>query len=267
MESQKQSSPEMPSAPGNPYFEVQAYWGMTKHMGGLKATEQLIELCHVNQDKYVLVVGCGVGVTPCYLAKKYGSRVVGVDLSVRMVDRSKERAKRDGVENEAEFRVADAQNLPFEDGAFDAAICESVNAFIDDKRKALSEYVRVIKSGGYIGLNEVTWLKTPPQDLVAYLFRVMGAEFLTSNGWKELLDGSGLRETVALAYKTNAVSQWIDEVRQLEFLDFVKAWSRYAYMFIKNPAARKFTRQALSFPRSIFSLFQYFGYGLYIGRK
>jgi ubiquinone/menaquinone biosynthesis C-methylase UbiE len=233
----------------------------------LKATEQLVELCHVNQDKYVLVVGCGVGVTPCYLAKKYGCRVVGVDLSVRMVDRSKERAKRDGVENEAEFRVADAQNLPFEDGAFDAAICESVNAFIDDKRKALSEYVRVIKSGGYIGLNEVTWLKTPPQDLVAYLFRVMGAEFLTSNGWKELLDGSGLRETVALAYKTNAVSQWIDEVRQLEFLDFVKAWSRYAYMFIKNPAARKFTRQALSFPRSIFSLFQYFGYGLYIGRK
>lgn len=257
----------MPSAPGNPYFEVQAYWGMTKHMGGLKATEQLVELCHINHDKSVLVVGCGVGVTPCYLAKRYDCRVVGVDLSARMVEQSKARAKRKKIENRVEFRVADAQSLPFEDDTFDAVICESVNAFIDDKPKALSEYVRLIKPGGYVGLNEVTWLQTPPQDLAVYLFRVMGAKFMTCNGWKELLESSGLRETVALTYKTNAISQWTSEVRQFEFSDFIKAWCRYFYMFVKNRAARKFTKEALSFPRSIFSLFQYFGYGLYAGRK
>jgi len=253
--------------PENPYFEVQAYWGMTKHMGGLKTTEKLVELCHINQDKHILVVGCGVGVTSCYLAKKYGCHVVGVDLSAKMVDRSKERAKRKGVEAKVEFRVADAQNLPFGDDAFDAVICESVNAFVENKPRAMNEYVRVIKPGGYVGINEVTWLKTPPEALAAYLFRVMGAQFLTGDGWKELLDGSGLRETIALAYKTNAVSQWIDEVRQFEFSDFISAWCKYFYMFIKKPAARKFTRQAMSFPRSIFSLFSYFGYGLYVGRK
>ncbi|MCX6010147.1 MAG: class I SAM-dependent methyltransferase, partial [Chloroflexi bacterium] len=150
MESKEQSSPEKISELENSYFEVQAYWGMTKHMGGLKATEQLVELCHINQDKYVLVVGCGVGVTPCYLAKRYGCRVVGVDLSEKMVDRSKEGAKRKGVENRVEFRIADAQNLPFEDVTFDAVICESVNAFIENKPRALSEYVRVIKPGGYV---------------------------------------------------------------------------------------------------------------------
>ena len=268
MENKKQFPPEEISEAEPPYFEVQAYWGMTKHMGGLKATEQLVELCHINQDNYVLVVGCGVGVTPCYLTKKYGCRVVGVDLSAEMVDRSKARAKREGVENKVEFRVADAQNLPFEDAAFDAVICESVNAFIENKPKAINEYMRVIKSGGYIGLNEVTWLKTPPQDLAAYLYRVMRAEFPTcDHGWKELLESSGLREIVALVYKTNALSQWTNEVRQFEFLDFIKAWCRYLYMFIKSPAARKFTKEALSFPRSIFSVFQYFGYGLYIGRK
>jgi len=259
---------EKTSDPENSYFEVQAYWGMTKHMGGLKATEQLVELCYINRDKYVLVVGCGVGVTPCYLAKKYGCRVVGVDLSAKMVERSKERAKREGVENRVEFGTADAQNLPFEDAAFDAVICESVNAFIENKPRALSEYVRVIKPGGYVGLNEVTWLKAPPKELAAYLYRIMGAKFLTcNNGWKELLEGSGLKETMALVYKTNAISQWINEVRQFKFLDFITAWCRYFYMFIKSPACRKFTKEALAFPRSIFRLFGYFGYGLYAGQK
>jgi arsenite methyltransferase len=113
MESKKQSSPEKISELENSYFELQAYWGMTKHMGGFKATEQLVELCQINWDKYVLVVGCGVGVTPCYLAKRYGCRVVGVDLSEKMVDRSKKRSKREGVKSKVKFRVADAQNPSF----------------------------------------------------------------------------------------------------------------------------------------------------------
>jgi len=85
MVSKKQSSIEEKTETENSYFELQAYWGMTKHMGGLKATRQLVELCHISEDKYVLVVGCGVGVTPCYLVKRYGCRVVGVDLSDKMI--------------------------------------------------------------------------------------------------------------------------------------------------------------------------------------
>ena len=268
MQSNKQSSPEEISELESPYFAMQASWGITKHMGGLKATRQLIELCHINKDKYVLVVGCGVGWTPCYLAKQYGCRVVGVDLSEVMIDRSNERAKREGVEDRLEFRVADAQNLPFEDAVFDTVICESVNSFIENRQRAINEYVRVTKLGGYVGLNEVTWIKAPPPELVQYLSRIMPAEFLTcNNGWKELLEDSGLGETVARIYKTNALSQWIDEVRQLELLDFLKAWSRFLLLFIRSPACRRFTKEALTIPKSIFGLFKYLGYGIYVGRK
>jgi len=268
MESKKQFPPEKIPEVEHPYFELQAYWGMTKHMGGLKATNELVELCHINKAKYVLVVGCGVGVTPCYLAKRYGCRVVGVDLSERMIDRSNERAKREGVKDKLEFRVADAQNLPFEDASFDAVICESVNAFIENKLRAVSEYVRVIKPGGYVGFNEVTWIKAPPPELVKYLSRIIGAEFLTcNNGWKELLEGSGLRETVAIAYKTNAISQWINEVRQFYFRDFLGAWCQFLFLLIKSPACRRFAKEALTMPKSIFGLFKYFGYGIYVGRK
>ena len=267
MENKKQLSPEEILELGSPYFELQASWGMTKHMGGLKATRELVELCHINKGKYVLVVGCGVGITPCYLAKRYGCRVVGVDLSEGMIDRSNERAKREGVEDRVEFRVADAQDLPFEDAVFDAVICESVNAFIENGQGAVNEYARVTKPGGYVGFNECTWIKVPPPGLAGYLSRVISAEFLPSDGWKELLEDSGLKETVARTYKTNILSQWINEVRQFEFLDFLRAWYRFLFLFIKSPACRRFVKETMTIPKSIFGLFKYFGYGIYVGRK
>jgi arsenite methyltransferase len=268
MDSKEQSSPEKILELENSYFELQAYLGMTRHMGGLKATRELIELCHINQGEYVLVVGCGAGMTPCYLAKKYGCRVAGIDLSEKMIDRSNERAKREGIRDKIEFRVADAQNPPFEDAVFDAVICESVNAFIENKQRAASEYVRVTKPGGYVGFNECTWIREPPVELAEYLFRIMGAKFPScNNGWEHLLEGSGLRVEVATIYETNAISQWINEVRQFEFLDFLRAWGRFLFLRIKSPACRRLVREAVAVPKSVFRVFRYFGYGIYVGRK
>ena len=81
------------------YFELQAYTGATKHMGGLKSTNELLELCHMAEGKHVLEVGCGVGATAVYIAKKYGGKVVGVDLRETMVDQARARAKRESVED------------------------------------------------------------------------------------------------------------------------------------------------------------------------
>jgi len=256
-----------PEEISEPYFELQADWGITKHMGGLKTTEELIELCHIEEGKYVLEVGCGVGITACYIAKKIGSRVVGVDICQRMVDRSVERAKREGVEDRVEFRVADAQSLPFEDALFEVVIGEFVTAFPKDKERAVSEYVRVTKPGGYVGLNEGTWIKAPPPELVEYLSRTTGAKFLTSNEWGELLEDSGLRGIEVRTYKINMLNEWINEIRRWDFRDYSGAWSRFLSQFIKSPDCRRFAREALRMPKNIFGLFKYMGYGIYVGRK
>ncbi|MGB3345788.1 MAG: class I SAM-dependent methyltransferase [Candidatus Humimicrobiia bacterium] len=249
------------------YFEMQAAFGFTKHTGGLKATNELIELCHINQGKYVLDVGCGVGRTACYIAKKTRSRVVGVDISEGMINRSSERAKREGVENRVEFKVADAQDLPFENALFDAVIGESITAFPEDKQRAVGEYVRVTKPGGYVGLNETTWIKTPPPDLAEYFTHISGAKPETPDGWKQLLEGSGLQDLVARAYKISALNQWVNEIRGLDFRDYLGAWYRFLSLLIKSPACRRFAREALSMPRNIFSLFKYLGHGIYVGRR
>jgi arsenite methyltransferase len=250
------------------YFGLQAAWGATKHFGGLKATKELIELCHINKGK-VLDVGCGVGITPCYLAKRHGSRVVGVDISERMIDWSNGRAKREGVQDKVEFRMADARSLPFKDALFDAVIGESITAFLEDKQGALSEYVRVTRPGGYIGLNECTWIKVPPPpELVEYLSRITGVkEILPPSGWRELLEGSGLRDIELRVYQTNALRQFIDEIRWLGFRDYLRGWYKFLSLIAGSAAFRKYVREARP-PKNISkSYFQYLGYGIYVGRK
>ena len=48
------------------FFDFAAEVGLTKHIGGVEATQDLIQLCHIGEGSYVLDVGCGVGVTPCW---------------------------------------------------------------------------------------------------------------------------------------------------------------------------------------------------------
>lgn len=61
--------------PSSQYFNLQASWGMTKHMGGREATDMLVLACHINEHSHVLDIGCGVGLTACYLPERYGCRL------------------------------------------------------------------------------------------------------------------------------------------------------------------------------------------------
>jgi SAM-dependent methyltransferase len=125
------------------FFDFAAEVGLTKHLGGLEASEELVKLCRIDSSSYVLDVGCGAGATPCFLAKEVGCRVVGVDILARMVERSRERARREGVTDLVEFRVADAQDLPFEDDLY-------------ARNPAYRAFLREVRQGGVVSkdLNE-----------------------------------------------------------------------------------------------------------------
>lgn len=256
------------SQPASFYFALQSSWGLTKHMGGLEGTKELVELCHIGKNSYVLEVGCGVGITACHIAKEYGCKVVAVDISEKMVKRAEERARRKGIKDKIEFVVADAQRLPFEDDLFDAVIGESVNAFIEDKQKTVNECKRVVKQGGYVGFNEVTWLENPPEELVEYLTLALGgAKFLTPEGWEKLLEKAGFSSIVVRIHKTSAWRQWLNEIREIDFEDFVGAWGKFLLLLLKNRDVRNYVKMISKPPKSVFRIFKYFGYGIYIGKK
>jgi arsenite methyltransferase len=251
------------------FFDFAAEVGLTKHIGGVAATEELMELCHIGEGSYVLDVGCGAGVTPCFIAKRYGCRVVGVDISAGMVARSRERAQREGVADRVEFRVADAQDLPFEDDLFDAVITESVTAFPEDKQKAAREYARVTKPGGYVGLNESTWRKPPPPELVAWASQAPDTTVnpLASEEWVGLLEGAALRDIVVRTYQVDLRNETKGIFQRYGCRGMLGIWGRMLRLYARNPAYRRFVKQIGKEGVAPKNLNEYLGYGLYVGKK
>lgn len=257
-----------PSENENLYFDLQADFGITKHMGGQRATRELVELCHIDRNKSLLVIGCGIGSSLVYIARQFGCRITAVDISEGMIARAEERIKKHGLDEKIVFKVADAQKMPFENNTFDSAICESVTAFIADKQKGLREYARVTKPGGYVGINEVTWIKEPTPDLEEYAYTILGgARFLNDESWKSLLIGAGLKELVVVSGKFKGGAQLIEEMRLTDLSDRLKAMGRFIKGVFINPAYRKYSQQILSKPGMIFKFTSHIGHGLYVGRK
>ena len=252
------------------FFDYAAEVGLTKHLGGMGATDEMVRLCAIGAGSYVLDVGCGVGVTPCYLAKQYCCRVVGVDIHPGMVERSKERAKREGVADRTEFRVADAQELPFEDNLFDAVITESVTAFPADKQRAVSEYARVTKTGGYVGLNESTWLKVPPPpEMVAWVSQDLGASVnpLTAEEWVELLEGAGMVDIVMKISEISVSDESRGILQRYGLGGLLRILSRTLRLYTRSPSYRQFVREVRQDGITPKNITEYFGYGMYIGKK
>ena len=252
------------------FFDFAAEVGLTKHIGGVEATDEIVELCHIGKGSYVLDVGCGAGVTPSFIAKRYSCRVVGVDISEGMIQKSKERAGREGVADRVEFRVADAQDLPFEDDLFDAVITESVTAFPEDKQKAVDEYARVTKPGGYVGLNESTWLKVPPPpEMVAWASQDLGATVkpLTSGEWTGLLEGAGMSEIVVRTRQVDVRNEARGILGRYGCAGMLGVWRRMLVLYARNPAYRRFVKQVRQVGIVPENLDEYFGYGIYVGQK
>jgi ubiquinone/menaquinone biosynthesis C-methylase UbiE len=252
------------------FFDFAAQANITKHLGGLEATDELIQLCHITRNTHILDVGCGVGQTPCYITKTIGAHVTGIDINPKMVERSCERAEREGVTHLIEFRVADAQDLPFDDNIFDAVITESVTAFPPDKQKAVTEYTRVSKPGGYVGLNESTWLKTPPPTEVQdWIKQEVGASVkpLTGEEWVGLLENAGLKIITSITRKIEAREETGGLIQRYSYSGMMRSLLNIGKMYLTNTDYRNFLKRVRKRGITPSNLTEYFGYGIYVGRK
>jgi SAM-dependent methyltransferase len=98
-------------------------------------------------DAHWLDVGCGTGVfTELVLDRCSPATVIAIDPSAAQI----ELARSKPVAEQADFRVADAQAMPFADGAFDVVASALVINFIPDRARALAEMRRVGRPGGVL---------------------------------------------------------------------------------------------------------------------
>src|SRR5688572_31736258 len=99
----------------------------------------------------VLELAAGTGVVTRALATALPQDVaiVATDLNQAMLDQ----AAAVGAARAVEWRQADAMQLPFEDAAFDAVVCQFGVMFFPDKPKAFAEARRVLRPGGVFVFN------------------------------------------------------------------------------------------------------------------
>jgi SAM-dependent methyltransferase len=111
----------------------------------VQLSPQLADLAGVEPGQHLLDVGCGPGALTTELVARVGAdNVAAVDPSEPFVAAARERHP--GVD----VQRANAEALPFEDGAFDAALAQLVVHFMDDPLAGLREMARVTRDGGVV---------------------------------------------------------------------------------------------------------------------
>ncbi len=128
--------------------------------------EMLAETADIRAGESVIDVAAGNGNASLAAAHRL-ARVTSTDYVESLLEKGKARAAAEGLD--IEFRVADAENLPYGDGAFDVALSTFGVMFAPDHGKSASELLRVVRVGGRIGL--ASWT---PDSFVGQLFKVIG---------------------------------------------------------------------------------------------
>jgi avermectin B 5-O-methyltransferase len=127
----------------------------TLEEGADKLTDLVVERCRLVAGQRVLDVGSGNGKATCRVAATHRVRVSGVTLSGHQVQLSRTLADDLGLAGTVDFRVADMCDLPFPDGAFDAAFAIESFCHVDDRVAAFREIGRVLRAGGTLAAADV----------------------------------------------------------------------------------------------------------------
>jgi len=127
--------------------------------------EELCEALDIRSGQSVLDVAAGNGNATLAAARRW-CQVTSTDYVPSLLERGRTRAAADGLS--VEFKEADAEALPFGDGAFDAVVSTFGVMFTPNQDRAASELIRVCRSGGKIGLANWT-----PDGFIGQLFKTL----------------------------------------------------------------------------------------------
>jgi SAM-dependent methyltransferase len=129
--------------------------------------EALAEAADIRAGERVLDVAAGNGNATLAAARRF-AHVTSTDYVPALLERGAARAKAEGLE--VEFRVADAEALPFENESFDVVLLTYGAMFTPRHDQPAKEMLRVVRRGGRIGLANWT-----PEGFIGQLFKVIGS--------------------------------------------------------------------------------------------
>lgn len=139
-----------------------------------------LDFLDLRPGETVLDLGSGPGLDAFLAAERVGpaGRVIGVDMTPAMLERSRRNAAKGGYQN-VEFREGRLESLPLGDGVVDAVTSNCVVNLVPDKAAVFRQVARVLKPGGRLVISDIVLDGRLPEalekDVYAYVGCVSGA--------------------------------------------------------------------------------------------
>ena len=167
----------------------------------------------------VLDVGCGIGGSSRILANHYGFNVTGITISPAQVKRAIELTPNECTCN---FKVMDALDLKFEDGAFDGIWSVEAGAHMNNKTKYAEQMLRSIRPGGYLALadwNSRDLKNYPPSMLEKIILKQLleqwvHPKFISINDFSRILSKNKNSSCQVISENWNSFTNpsWFDSI-------------------------------------------------------
>lgn len=152
--------------------------------------------------KTALEIGCGTGRVTRHLRNVLpeSSRLIASDISEDMLNVASEKLKGLNID----WKIIDAQQLPFDDNSLDLVVCAFAYMLVPDKQKAFGEVFRVLRPGGSFLMS--TWDKLENNE-ASYEFRKIVKEYF----------GNTLPETYKLPFSMHDPALLESQLKQFGF--------------------------------------------------
>ena len=123
------------------------------HIGGIQATNDLLDQLDIGPETRVLDIGSGLGGPARHISSRYGAKLTGIDLTPEFVETATRLT--DLCKLDINFHVGSALDIPLEDGGFDLATLIHVGMNLPDKATLFTETARVLRPEGVFAVYDV----------------------------------------------------------------------------------------------------------------